>query len=856
MSMNQFGAGFVLSAVDKASPVVNKLGATMSKFFQKKRDEAGGLMKALGLAALGYGMQKVGRGISGYIDEAAKDAGTIGKTVRTITALRGLNAEQAEAIRARVSAKDVAQLGFSGDQAAEALMSMAQTGHDAEESMSALGTALQLAKLSGLGAAEAAGALDDITDVYGGTIDKTQDKVDKIAWSMKRFGVEGGALTRMMTITASSAKLINASFEDTLMSVAMVQSVIPSPMRAAAAINTAFNQLASKPLQQKLKALGVDVLDAEGKFAGLNTVIGGVAKATAGLTEGARATKIRDLFGGRAAGGVSVIFDILDKGVKDAEGNLLKGADAMAFLEAQMQDSGGSAEKMAKELTSASERVAGGQDRINKSFSTAAASLMKPVYEAWANILEKVGDFMQSLPPEVRETLVGIAKGFGQILILGGSILLFATIMDRLGLSFTGMLWSATKFILIAAPLTVALVGMGIGLYGVHQRMDKTGKGFQGFFDRAKVGWQGMVELISKRSLSDATKKAIGGADMGGVRDFLNWVDRMLVKWDAFWTGIVTGWDQGLARLDPYINRFMAKFGLMTSVFSKDNTPEELAKIENAGIKAGYGLTDLAIMGIEAMTGLIDIFQSVKESMEGITFEDIKDGMRSFVRVAKNVWNVLDAIAVIFDSIYHTVAFIVDLIVTAFLGIAETLANVFGFFSGLSKVGTAKGLQAMGKNPAAAESFLQQGKDEWSKMGYKNTKNWGKSTSEQLVHAYGGETGDERMARGDREDQMIAQRQEDEWVARLADLKEEAATANRLVSKSQGQTPEQRARLEGWTQEWMGKMQQTIDAINMRHEQPVIAQVKFSEVGDAVRRALGDDAGRQFNNPEAASGAY
>lgn len=828
MAMNAFGVGFVLNAVDKATPALKSVQGAFSSLFSTASKGMGELGKSIAIGAMGAGARKYGKGLLGMVDEAAAAAGPVNKAIRYVKAVRGETAGMAEEARAAIRSGGIAQLGLSADEAAGAFQSMAMGGNSAAASAKNLQVAMNLSKIAMISGAESGEALDDMFDVFGGTLDQSKERVDKIAWAMRQYGVSGQQVMQMLRATAPSAQLVNASFEDMLQATGMVASVIPNSARAAASVQQAFMQLASEQTQKKLKGMGIAVQDEQGKFLGLDKVLGKLVAKTNEMNEAEKATTIRTLFGGRAAGGMAVIFDKLTKGVKGANGELLYGSDAMEYLTNSMNSSTGMAEKMAKEMTSAGDIAKAQAERARDAFGDAALDFMKPFKKIKAALWGGFADLLEGLPPEAKKAIVGITSALGGLLAMTGTVIIASSALKMFGLSLGSLALTALKTLLVLGPLALLLGGVGFALYGAFTAIEKRGKNSVGIMEKLSVGWKGMVELVSSRSLSKETQKALENPEMAGVKGFLDWIDGMLVKWDAFWVGIKAGWERGLGDLMPKVDEFIARFETLSLIFS-DETKPGLDGITQAGERAGESLAGLAGLGLDMLGSLVDVVGQVGEKLQGLTAKDVVNGITGVVNAFRTMWNVLSSISEVLSIIWRVIMTITRALSTGVTAIAETAGNIVDTIQG---------------DIAAATGDTAKARGYYEHRGYAATA--------ELA----GQTRD--IARGYTDEEAAAQQRRDQKVADQLQLNAYRRQYAELMAQGKNDLPVlqglSEGKLTGMSKDQMRDynarvikgLDELATSINRLAGKELVARVEYEALGKAMNRAIGDEDGRSL----------
>lgn len=719
MAMNNFGAGFVLRAYDQTSSVLKQISSGMTSMFKTGKQGVDLLNQAIARRDIGTAMKRIGGGITGSLASMGAAAEGVATVVRNVRAMRGETDAMAVSMNNAIRSAEVSELGFTGEQAAKALEGIAMGGNSVADSIKHMDTALRLARIGMMDASQAGGMLDTLVDVFGGTLDDSALRVDKMAWAMRQFGLSGQQVSTMLQMSASSAQLVGASFEDMLMATSMVGTVIPQTEKAAAAVNMAFQQLAAEPVQKKLKKFNVEVVDEQKNFKGLASVLVGLMKQMDGMDEAAKSTALRDIFGARSAGGMMSIIKQLEDGVKDASGQMLKGADAAEYLSTQMAKSAGTADTMAKEMVSASDKMKGAFDRVKSALGDTMTKLMDPIKLKIADAINKIADAFKALPEPVRKFVIGGMAVSGVFMSIVGSLIIATTVFDQLGLSVGKLAIKVLKSAAIIAPFAILVAGIGVAFYAAYKAMSRVGGPMEGILDKFKLGWKAALELIQTGSLSEATKKSLGDPKNSGVAKFVAWFENVLARMDAFWKGFKQGWDQGIANLGPHIDAFVAKLGTITDMFVDNDPGEQLDKMGKMGKGAGNSLARLGEIGIQVMSALLDLLPPIIRYFQGITGEDIANGIQTLVGAFRAIYGVIVVVSRAVGGFFNLIQFVgarigelVAMWIDSFMTLGSVLDSVFsGDFSGAWVKAKSWGERAFGALTGTSEEQSGQIKD-------------------------------------------------------------------------------------------------------------------------------------------------
>jgi TP901 family phage tail tape measure protein len=350
-------------------------------------------MSGKAIAATAVAIAAVGAGAA---FEFAEHAEHFSQAIRQAGVASHATAEQMHELEELALNKGMDSLRVSSMTAAETLAELAKEGMDAHAAGEALNGTMMLMRISmgALGSRDAAAIVNDTLGQFGMRADQAGEMTDKLAFAMKNFGFRAEELRGTMIGLSSGAQLTGASFDDTLISVGLLHGVFPSATKSAMAMNTAMQQLASTHGQKELKGIGVTVADSTGKMRPLIDILDQIAKKTSHMTEAQAAHRLTTIAGGKAAGGLSAIMEGLRKGVKDAEGNILTGSAAIAYLRDQIAASGGTAKKMSDVLN---DDLGGALKALKGGFSNLAILIGAPFEGTFKGIVENLNLFVRGV---------------------------------------------------------------------------------------------------------------------------------------------------------------------------------------------------------------------------------------------------------------------------------------------------------------------------------------------------------------------------------------------------------------------------------------------------------------------------
>ena len=566
MPLNQMGLGFVFTARDLASGVIERVQGSFEKLEAKSEAATHAVQSSFARFGEGLAVFAAGAAAVGSAFELAQGADRFQNALEQAGAVA--RASEQELAKLREAALDVGLKGAgdSATEAAEALRQLAEKGLAANEAAQALAPSLLLVDLSmgRMTREQSAGLLVDTLHQFHLGAAQAGQTVDQLAVAMRTFGIRAHELEPALRGVASGVALTGASFDDTLIALGLTKSAFPSAEYAARSVNLAFQQLASKTTRRELAALGVTITDQAGRMRPLVDLLGDLNARTAHLTEGQRAAALSTIFSARAGGGLTVIMDALRHGVRDASGQVLKGAAAVAMLRQSLASAGGAAQAFKDRLL---DTFSGQKKALEGVLSTLAtvvgepfAEVFNPIVAALRDLFLGIARFVAALPAPVKRFVAVLVVAGGAIVALGGGLIaaqagaaLLGTALGAVGLSVGGL---ATA--LLPALGWVALAGVAIAglVYAVKHDLGGLGSAFANVWRELKLGFLAVVRLFTQGGFSGAVREELDKAGNGGLKRFAIEFYQAGYRVERFFHGLAEGFEAAIAEARPVFVAF------------------------------------------------------------------------------------------------------------------------------------------------------------------------------------------------------------------------------------------------------------------------------------------------------------
>lgn len=630
MALN-FGLGFLLSARDLASGVFERVG-TKLRGLSTGVDRSSARMDQA-LSGVGDSLGKIAAGVSGAIGGTAslREAASFDDALRQVRAISGATADEMLRLEEAALAAGAATQ-FTPTDAAISLRDLTQAGFLATEAMEMLVPVLDLAagSLGELSPQEAGGLASQALKAFGLQAADTSRVVDQLLQSVNVFALSARELPLALGTASRGALSANQSLEETLITLGLVKNVIPGVERASTAVAVAMGELSTPKAQRALRGVGVAVTDSEGRFRDFLDVLVDLEPALSRMSEKRRGAFLRDAFGTEALGGILAISQQLRTGIRTASGEIVRGADAVAYLRGQFQAADGTAARFRDTLLGG---FRGQWTLFVGAVKTLTVTLGKPLLEVLTPVIERLASAAQALsrtlvelPPAVRKGIAVVVGAVAGLSALAGTLAAVrsATGLLQIGLGALGVQLGGLSGLL--GPVLIAVGALALALAGLKVAYEKNLGGFRDFVVRAgqviSMTLRGLGQLFTDGGFSGPLREDLRKAENLGIRRFLVTIYMLAHRVRAVVGGVVHGFRTGLEAARPVFDDFAGAVRELAGAFTHlvraifggaNDLPSD--SFRAFGQSVGQALagviaivTKLATMSLRLTSGIIDGF--------------------------------------------------------------------------------------------------------------------------------------------------------------------------------------------------------------------------------------------------------
>lgn len=562
--MNNLGLGFVFTVRDLATSRIQRLERTFHSLDRRVGIGAARIDHAFSRMAAGVGVFTMGAVAIGGAFALATAAGHFETTIAQVAAVSGASAAELDqlsdaALRAGIATQ------FSPTEAAAGLRELAQVGFGARDSMEMLIPVLDLAAASmgQLSPEQAAGLAAQTLHAFGLEVDQTARSVDQLMQAANLFALDAGELAMGLGTASRGAQAMHQSLGETLATLGLVKNVIPGIERASTTTAVAMERMADPRTQRALRGVGVEVVE-NGQFRSFLDVLQELGPALAQMTEAQRSAFLISTFGRHALGGLQAVMTALASGVRTQTGEMLRGADAVAYLRDQFEHADGAAAMFREHLLATFE----GQERLLRgSLETLAillgrpfAAVFRPMVSAVTSAVNTLIEVLHALPAPAVQAFAALVVGAGAfVALIGGLIASTAAVgvlslaLEAAGLTFGGiaalMLPAIAQALVFAGTVMMLRIAFERNVGGIADFATRA-------WNQVRTAFEALTQLFTTGELSGAVQRELWRADQSGLRAFVIRIYMLGFRVARFFDGIREGFVHAIDTAAPLLEQF------------------------------------------------------------------------------------------------------------------------------------------------------------------------------------------------------------------------------------------------------------------------------------------------------------
>ena len=418
--------------------------------------------------------------VAGVLKSAVTAGMDFTTALNTMQAVSGASASQLQAVSAaaRQLGTDSSLAGTSSVDAANAMLELAKGGFTVEQSMQAAKGTLQLAAAAQIEAAEAATIQSQALQAFGLQADYAGKASDILANAANASSAEITDVAMALQQSGAVANQFGLSMTDTAATIALLANAGIQGSDAGTLLKSSLLALTdtSDPAQTAIKELGLTVYDANGRFAGMETLFGQLQAASKRMTPEMYQAATATLFGSDAMRLSGIAAQ--------------QGADGFAKMRAAMDQSGSAAAVAAAKM----QGLPGAWENLKNNFEEASLT----IYDAIKGPLTAAANGASSAIDGLVSKSKQLASSIGSALNEPGNKARLTALVDDTRNALSGLVAAAAALGPslgdIVGSLAQASAALGVGAWQV---LVKTLQAATGILSALEPLLSGVANLMS-----------------------------------------------------------------------------------------------------------------------------------------------------------------------------------------------------------------------------------------------------------------------------------------------------------------------------------------------------------------------
>lgn len=496
-NVTQFSRG-IKEAESMFDSLLNKSNSTMDKL-------------ASGISVAGKAMTGIGLGTTAIGVSAAKGFGEFQMNLNKAAVVAGGTSKNINEL-ADVANRMGAELPISANEAAQAMIEMAQNGADLNKIKTQFPAIAQAATAAGADLTTTAGVVQQAMNVWGDSIGSSEQAAAILTQNANISNASIETMKQGLSNVASSSKLLGVNMTDASAAIGLITNTGMSAAQASQDLNHAMLKMAapSKNGVKAMKRLGLSFTDAAGNMKPFKQILTEVADKTKDMSQAEKTETLKNLFDTSGMQAINPLLDAVmnktDDATKswEAATNALNGvsgsqADAAKFLAE-------SANEMQQNMGSKIEQVGGNWEALTNTAMAAKGGVTSSLLDMTNNALSWAASSDSAVAQWTR-SFIGLSPVIGPIMTTVGTAMMNVNnIAKGLGGAFNGLKAVMSNPFGLAVIAIAALVASLVYAYQhserfrnvVNQAVDTVVKKFNELKAKAQPAIDAIKQAFSK----------------------------------------------------------------------------------------------------------------------------------------------------------------------------------------------------------------------------------------------------------------------------------------------------------------------------------------------------------------------
>lgn len=445
-NVTQFSRG-IKEAESMFDSLLNKSNSTMDKL-------------ANGISVAGKAMTGIGLGATAIGLSAAKGFGEFQMNLNKAAVVAGGTSKNINEL-ADVANRMGAELPISANEAAQAMIEMAQNGADLDKIKTQFPAIAQAATAAGADLTTTAGVVQQAMNVWGDSIGSSEQAAAILTQNANISNASIETMKQGLSNVASSSKLLGVNMTDASAAIGLITNTGMSAAQASQDLNHAMLKMAAPTENgaKEMERLGLSFTDAAGNMKPFKQILTEVAEKTKDMSQAEKTATLKNLFDTSGMQAINPLLDAVmnktDDATKswEAATNALNGvsgsqAEAAKFLAE-------SANEMQQNMGSKIEQVGGNWEALTNTAMAAKGGVTSSLLDMVNNTLSWAASSDSAVAQWTR-SFIGLSPVIGPIMTTVGTAMMNVNnIAKGLGGAFNGL-----KAVM-SNPFALAVIAIG-----------------------------------------------------------------------------------------------------------------------------------------------------------------------------------------------------------------------------------------------------------------------------------------------------------------------------------------------------------------------------------------------------------
>ncbi|RHB84884.1 phage tail tape measure protein [Streptococcus lutetiensis] len=455
-NVTQFSSG-IKEAESMFDSLLNKSNSTMDKL-------------ASGISVAGKAMTGIGLGATAIGISAAKGFGEFQMNLNKAAVVAGGTSKNINEL-ADVANRMGAELPISANEAAQAMIEMAQNGADLDKIKTQFPAIAQAATAAGADLTTTAGVVQQAMNVWGDSIGSSEQAAAILTQNANISNASIETMQQGLSNVASSSKLLGVNMTDASAAIGLITNTGMSAAQASQDLNHAMLKMAapSKNGVKAMKRLGLSFTDAAGNMKPFKQILTEVADKTKDMSQAEKTETLKNLFDTSGMQAINPLLDAVMNKTGDATQSWEAAINALTGVSGSQADAAKflaeSANEMQQNMGSKIEQVGGNWEALTNTAMAAKGGVTSSLLDMTNNTLSWAASSDSAVAKWTR-SFIGLSPVIGPIMTTVGTAMMNVNnIAKGLGGAFNGLKTVMSNPFALAVVAIAALVASLVYAY-------------------------------------------------------------------------------------------------------------------------------------------------------------------------------------------------------------------------------------------------------------------------------------------------------------------------------------------------------------------------------------------------------